>query len=344
MNSMALTGLGTMDMIREPDPVIKKETDVMVRVSHVGVCGSDMHLYEEGHIGDNWVEYPCVVGHEGTGIIEEVGSGVKHVRAGDRIAIEPAQPCGGCDQCRAGRPHTCRNLKFLGSPGQAAGILSERIIIPGHCCFPLPDHLPNDRACLAEPLSISIWAVDLSGISADASIAILGSGPIGMCALLYARHLGVRNIYVTDPLDDRLVKARKAGATWTGNPDKEDIAGLIHASEPLGLDCIFDCCGKQEAMDQAVELLKPGGKIMIVGIPEFDNWSFATDKTRRKEACIQNVRRQNGRLQLAIDLIAAGNVDTDQLVTHRFAFPRTGEAFALVNDYGDGVMKALIEL
>jgi L-iditol 2-dehydrogenase len=144
--------------------------------------------------------------------------------------------------------------------------------------------------------------------------------------------------------DNRLDRAKKAGASWTGNPDKEDIVDIISKKEPLGFDCIFDCCGKQEAMDQAVEMIKPGGKIMIVGIPEFDNWLFATDKTRRKETCIQNVRRQNDRMQKAIDLIAEGKVDTDQLVTHRFPFLRTNEAFDLVNDYRDGVMKALIEL
>jgi len=244
----------------------------------------------------------------------------------------------------AGRAHTCRKLVFLGSPGQVAGILSEKIVIPGHCCFPLPDMLSNERACLAEPLSISIWAVDLSGVKPGSNIAILGSGPIGMCVLLYARQKGVKNIYVTDKIDNRLEKAEKAGASWTGNPDNEDIVYTILKNEPLGLDCVFDCCGKQEAMDQAVELMKPGGKIMIVGIPEFENWQFATDKTRRKEMCIQNVRRQNDRLKKAIDLIAEGKVDTDQLVTHRFSFPRTNEAFDLVNHYRDGVMKALIEL
>ena len=343
MKSIALTGIAKMGMIQEPDPVIKNETDVIIKVSHVGVCGSDMHLYEEGHVGDSWVEYPFVVGHEGTGIVEQVGTGVKHVKSGDRIAIEPAQPCGKCDQCLAGRPHTCRNMIFLGSPGQAAGILSEKIVIPGHCCFPLPETLSNESACLAEPLSISIWAVDLAGIKPDSNIAILGSGPIGMCVLLYARQQGVKNIYVTDKIDNRLENAEKAGASWAGNPDKENIVDIISKEEPLGLDCIFDCCGKQEAMDQAVELLKPGGKIMIVGIPEFDNWLFPTDKTRRKEMCIQNVRRQNDRLKKAIDLISGGKVDTDQLVTHRFLFPRTNEAFDLVNDYRDGVMKALIE-
>ncbi len=343
MKSIALTGIAKMGTIQEPDPLILDERDVIVKVTHVGVCGSDMHLYEEGHIGDNWVEYPFVVGHEGVGVIEQVGNGVRHVKPGDRIAIEPAQSCGKCDQCLAGRPHTCRNMVFLGSPGQAVGILSEKIVIPGHCCFLLPDNLSNERACLAEPLSISIWAVDLAGIKPDSNIAILGSGPIGMCVLLYARQQGVKNIYVTDKIDVRLEKSEKAGASWTGNPDKVDIVDIINKEEPFGLDCIFDCCGKQEAMDQAVELLKPGGKIMIVGIPEFDNRLFPTDKTRRKEMCIQNVRRQNDRLQKALDLIADRKVDTDQLVTHRFSFPRTNEAFDLVNDYRDGVMKALIE-
>ncbi len=343
MKSIALTGIREMNMIQEPDPVIRNETDVIIKVSHIGVCGSDMHLYTEGHIGDNWVNYPFVLGHEGCGIVEQVGTGVKHVKPGDRIAIEPAQSCGKCDQCLAGRPHTCRNLTFLGSPGQAAGILSEKIIIPATSCFPLPDHLTNDQACLAEPLSIGVWAVDLAGLKPGSSIGILGSGPIGMSVLLYARSQGVKNIYVTDKIDDRLAMAEKAGANWTGNPDKEEIVSLITEAEPFGLDCVFDCCGKQEAMDQAVALLKPGGKIMIVGIPEFDNWSFATDKTRRKEVGIQNVRRQNDRLQKAIDLIAEGHVNTAQLVTHRFSFPQTKDAYDLVNDYRDGVMKALIE-
>jgi L-iditol 2-dehydrogenase len=344
MNSVALTGLAKMGTIQEPEPVIQNETDVIVKITHVGVCGSDMHLYEEGHIGDNRVDYPFVVGHEGVGIVEKVGPGVKNVSPGDRIAIEPAQSCGKCDQCLTGRPHTCRNLAFLGSPGQIPGLLSEKIIIPDHCCFPLPDHLSNERASLAEPLSISIWAVDLSGIKPDAKIAILGSGPIGMCVLLYARQKGLKHIYVTDKIENRLQKAQKAGASWTGNPDRENIVELINNQEPLGIDCIFDCCGKQEAMDQAIEIIKPGGKIMIVGIPEFDNWTFPTDITRRKEIGIQNVRRQNDRLQMAIDLIAEGKVNTDQLITHRFSFPRTNEAFNLVNEYRDGVMKALIEM
>ncbi len=341
---MALTGLSEMGMITEPDPVLRNGSDVLIRVTHMGVCGSDMHYYTTGRIGSNRVEYPFVLGHEGSGIIEKTGKGVKRLRPGQRIAIEPAMSCRQCDQCLAGRPHTCRNLRFLGNPGQHPGLLSEYIVLPEHSCYPLPDRLDNEPAVLSEPLSIAIWAVDLAGSVPGSSIGILGSGPIGMCVLLYCLHLGAENIFMTDKLDYRLEMAAAAGAGWTGNPDKENIVSGILDKDRSGLDIIFDCCGMQEAMDQAVELVKPGGKIMIVGIPEFDNWVFPADLIRRKEICFQNVRRQNDRLRKAISLIADGRVEPTQLVTHRFPFVESPSAFDLVSVYGDGVMKAIIEL
>jgi L-iditol 2-dehydrogenase len=349
MKSMALTGISEMGMITEPEPVLRKDDDVLVRVSHMGVCGSDMHYYTTGRIGSNIVEYPFVLGHEGSGIVERTGPGVRGLEAGRKIVIEPAMPCLNCDQCRAGRPHTCRNLKFLGNPGQYPGLLSEYIVIPSHSCFTIPEHLEHDVSVMAEPLSIAIWAVDLSGItdsttSRDISIGILGSGPIGMSVLLYCRQLGFEKIYVTDKLDYRLDMAAVAGARWTGNPDSSDIVSGILGKEDRGLDTVFDCCGMQDAMNQAVELMKPGGKIIIVGIPEFDYWNLPTDQTRRKEICFQNVRRQNGRLQNAIDLIEDGRVDVKNLITHRFDFPDTGKAFDMVSGYRDGVMKAIINL
>ena len=344
MKSMALTGIGEMGMITEPEPVLRDENDVLIRVSHMGVCGSDMHYYSTGRIGNNRVEYPFVLGHEGSGIIEETGTSVEGFKSGQRIVIEPAMPCRQCDQCLSGRPHTCRNLKFLGNPGQYPGLLSERIVMPAHSCYPVPDHLGHELAVLAEPVSIAVWAGDLAGASANKTVGILGSGPIGMSVLLYCLHLGIENIHVTDKLDYRLDMAEAAGARWTGNPESSDIVTGILEREPEGLDLVFDCCGMQEAMDQAIELLKPGGKIMIVGIPEFDHWTLPADLARRKEICFQNVRRQNNRLQKAIDLIAGGQLAVENLITHRFDFPESGKAFDLVSGYRDGVMKAIINM
>jgi len=341
---MMLTGIRQMKMGDVPTPAIVHDTDVLIRMTRVGVCGSDVHYYTEGKIGSQVVQYPFTVGHEGAGIVEKVGAAVKRLKAGDRIAVEPAMSCGQCDQCRLGRPHTCRKLKFLGCPKQAEGCLSEYLVMPDACCFPIPDAMSFDQAAISEPLAIGVYAVKRSIPMQGATVGILGSGPIGLSVLLPARAQGARSIYVTDKIDARLALARQAGADWVGNPDARNIVADITKLEPAQLDVVFECCGKQEALDQAIELLKPGGKLMLVGIPPtIERVTFKIDELRRKEIGIQNVRRQNHCVQPALDMIARRDFDVDVMVTHRFPFERTQEAFDLVAGYRDGVVKAMIE-
>ena len=344
MKSMALTGIRQLGMIERPAPVIKNEKDVLIKLLYTGICGSDIHIYSKGQIGGTQVEFPYVIGHEGCGVVLDTGNAVSRMKKGDLIAIEPAISCGICDQCIEGRHNTCRNLTFLGSPGQSEGLLSEMIIMPEECCYLLPEGLDPELGCFAEPLSIGIYAAKLAGTLHNKKIAILGSGPIGMSVMLYSKTLKVSKVYATDLIDERLDLAIKSGADCVGNPERHDICSMILAAEPQGVDLVFECCGKQEAMDQAVEILKPGGKILIVGIPEFDNWIFAAEQIRRKEITLVNVRRQNNCLQMAIDLIADGSIDVPSLITHEFPFSRTAEAFELVSAYRDGVMKALIKM
>jgi len=344
MKSMMLTGIREMKMRTVEDPVIVADTDVLIRMERIGVCGSDVHYYTTGRIGNLVVKYPFTVGHESAGTVVKTGSAVSNLKPGKRVAIEPAMSCGKCDQCLSGRPHTCRNLRFLGCPGQADGSLSEYIVMPDKNCYPIPETMNFDQAALAEPLSIGIYSVRLYGSSVTGKkVGILGCGPIGMSILIPAIAEKAEKIYVTDRIDERLKIASDAGASWTGNVDREDIVEKISKMEPLLLDVVFECCGKQEAMNQAVRLVKPGGKIMIVGIPEFDNWIFPADIIRRKELSLQNVRRQNECYKSAIDMISSGWLNMDRLVTHRFPFAETKEAFDLVADYKDGVMKAMIE-
>lgn len=343
MKSMKLTGIRQMEMMDIPTPSVLKEGEVLIRMKTLGVCGSDIHYYTSGRIGSQVVEYPFAVGHEGAGQVEKIGNGVTRVAVGDRIAIEPAMPCGECDQCRAGRPHTCRNLKFLGCPGQAEGSLSEYIVMPESSCFPIPDHMTYDEAAISEPLAIGLYAVRQSIPMEGASVGILGFGPIGMSVLLSARALGAKKIYVTDKIDERLEIALKSGAVLSGNPDNEDVVEKISQSEPALLDVVFECCGQQEAMDQAIQLLKPGGKLMVIGIPEFDRWGFEADLARRKELTIQHVRRQNEALRPALKMLADGSIRVGEMATHRFRFSEAKEAFDLVAGYSDGVMKAMID-
>jgi len=343
MKAMALTGIRGIEMLDIPKPQISNSKDVLIKMKVVGVCGSDVHYYTAGQIGNQIVEYPFIVGHEGSGVIEDIGSEVNHVKIGDRVAIEPAMPCGKCDQCLVGRPHTCRKLTFLGCPQQASGCLAEYIVMPEECCFKMKDSMSFDQGAISEPLAIGVYAVKQSINLKGKNIGILGGGPIGLSVLMPALAQGAKSIYVTDKIDARLELAKKAGATWVGNPDKEDIVAKIATIETDLLDVVFECCGEQEAVDQAIDILKPGGKLMIIGIPpKLDKWQFSVDKLRHKEISIQNVRRQNGCVQSALDMIDRKDFDVDQMVTHHFPFSDSKKAFDLVSDYKDGVVKAMV--
>ncbi|MDR1865143.1 MAG: alcohol dehydrogenase catalytic domain-containing protein [Bacteroidales bacterium] len=339
---MQLTGIRKMEMTDVSPPDIRNDTDVLIRMQAVGVCGSDVHYYVSGKIGAQVVRYPFPVGHEGAGVVEKTGSAVACLRAGDRIAIEPAMPCGACDQCREGRPHTCRKLRFLGCPGQADGCLSEWIVMPARNCLPIPAHVTFEQATVSEPLAIGLYAVQSAGNLQGRNIAILGAGPIGMSVLASARLAGAGTVYVTDRIDRRLSIASASGADATCNILRDNITETVKARTPHMLDAVFECCGQQEALDQAVALLKPGGTLLIIGIPPFARFSFPVDDLRHKEITIRNVRRQNGCDRQAIEAIAGGSINVDGWITHRFGFAECRQAFDLVAGYHDGVMKAMI--
>lgn len=343
MKAIKLTGVERMEMMEAPTPDIVNEDDILIKVSQVGVCGSDIHYYTAGRIGSQVVEYPFAVGHETGGVVEATGRKVKTLKPGDRIAIDPAVSCGQCDQCRAGRSHTCRNLKFLGCPGQLEGSLMEYIVMPEKSCYKIPDHMSMDEAVISEPLAIGVYAVNQAGGLKGKRIGVFGFGPIGMSVMMAGKANGANAFIATDLVESRKNIARNLGAAWVGDGHDPDLTTKIYKEAPLALDVIFECCGKQEAVDLALETLKPGGKLMIIGIPEFDRWSFSADLMRRKEITIVNVRRQNECVSETLELMASGKVNARQMVTHRFPLGKTKEAFDMVKEYRDGVMKAMID-
>lgn len=342
MQALVLTGINQMEMREEPAPEIQGDNDVLLKLGVVGVCGSDVHYYETGKIGSQVVQYPFRVGHECAATVEAVGAGVKNVQPGDRVAVEPAMPCHACDQCRAGREHTCRNLRFLGCPGQADGCLCEYIVMPSECCHPVSDNMTLEQAALSEPLAIGYYGVKMSVPMEGAKIGILGSGPIGLSVMACARALGAETIYMTDRIGERCDLAAQHGADWTGNPDKTDVVREIVEKEPLLLDAVYECAGQQETIDQAIAMLKPGGKLLLIGIPREDRISFVIDQMRRKEICVQNIRRQNECLEPTLELLESKKVDVDFMVTHRFKAAETQKAFDLVEHYQDGIIKAMV--
>ena len=342
MQSVKLTGIRKMEIIEDPVPVIKNSGDVLLKVDVVGICGSDVHYYTTGRIGNQIVEYPFTVGHEFSATIVELGAGCQGFKPGDRVAIDPTIYCGTCEQCLKGRFNTCLHQKFLGCPGQMDGCLKEYIVMPVHTCYLLPPSIDQETAAICEPLTIGCYAADKAGSMKDSRIGILGSGPIGLSVLNISLLKNPGNIFMTDILDYRCGIARSQGADWVGNPQKVDCISEISSQAPDLLDVVFECCGQQEALDQAVELVKPGGEIIIVGIPEFDRFSFDAHKVRRKELTIKQVRRQNKAEEKTLDLVAKGLVDPGYMATHRFPLSQVQNAFDLVANYEDGVIKALI--
>jgi L-iditol 2-dehydrogenase len=342
MKSAFLVGKRKIEVKDVPDPLIQNGNDVLIQIKAVGICGSDVHYYVHGRIGTQVVSYPYRVGHECAGVVLETGAGVNELKKGDIVAIDPAISCGHCDQCRSNRPNTCRYLRFLGTPGQGEGCLCERLVMPAQCCYKVHGGTAFELAAFVEPLSIGIYSVKLYGGVSGKRGAILGCGPIGLSVLISARAYGIERIYATDKIQSRLKHASHLGADWVGNPLNSDIKMEIEKQEPLLLDVVWECCGQQEALDQAVDLLKPGGTLVIVGIPEIDRVSFVIDSLRRKEIRILNVRRQHSCVAEAVELMQKYSEQIASIITHRFSLEDVQEAFEIVAGYRDGVVKAMI--
>jgi L-iditol 2-dehydrogenase len=344
LKRVVLRSVRNFEVVNSPEPSLINPDDVLLKIKSVGVCGSDIHYYKEGKIGDQVIKFPFTIGHECSAVVVDTGKAVKLVKPGDIVAVEPAVSCYNCSQCLAGRKHTCLNLKFLGCPGQIEGCLAEYLVMPERNCITVPGSLSFEQAALIEPLSIGCYTgnfvKDLDKVS---TVAILGAGPIGLSVMLSLLSGGFKNIFVTDKLNYRLTAAKNNGAVWTGNPVSENILTKLKNDNPQLFDAVVECCGQQEALELAVDILKPGGKLLIVGIPGTERVSFDISKLRRKEILIQNVRRQNKSIRHAINLIASGRFSPDFMITHKFSYEKTQEAFNVVSDYKDNVIKALIE-
>jgi L-iditol 2-dehydrogenase len=342
MKAVFLTGVRTIEVRETPAPRIVRDDDVIVRSRAVGVCGSALHYYESDRVGADKVAYPFIPGHECAGVVAEVGPAVTRVKPGDTVVIEPAVSCGACDQCRTGRPHTCRKLLFLGHYGELTGGMAEVTRAPERNCVPLPARMTAVQCALAEPLSIALYAAGLAGSVRGKTAAVLGTGPIGLCVIMALKADGSGAVYATEKVEPRRAAATTAGADWTGDPDREDVVAEIAARDSLGLDIVFECCGDQSALDQAVALLRPGGTLVVVGIPLEPRISFDSSKARRREIRVQNVRRQNKCLERAVGMIHAGRIKVDFLVTHTFPLEEAVKAYEIAAARRDGVIKAIV--
>jgi L-iditol 2-dehydrogenase len=318
--------------------------EALIRVRAVGVCGSDVHFYVDGRIGDTPAPFPYILGHEFSGEIAALGPGVSEPPVGTRVAVDPAVPCERCEVCLDGNPNCCPSTRFPGSP-PVQGALCEWYAHPAHLCVPLPANLDFADGAMLEPLGIGIHATTLAELKPGDSVAIIGAGPIGLLALQLALASGVRAAYVSEPVSERRELATQLGATTVCDPQVDDPAAwLLEQTQGRGVDVAVEAAWGQEAVEQAVQMARPGGKVVVVGIPREDVTSFPNSPARSKGLTILMSRRMKSVHSRAIALVERGVVDLRALVTHRFPLERAGEAFELMASLQDGVCKPMIEI
>jgi len=287
--------------------------EVAVQVKAAGICGSDLHWFLEGGIGDAQLTRPLVLGHELAG---EILTGE---RKGERVAIDPAIPCGRCRYCQQGNPNLCPWVKFAGHGDQDGG-LQEQIIWPAEQLFALPDSLSMIEGALLEPLGVAIHALDLAKIEIGMRAGVIGCGPIGLMLTQLLRLKGASQVIVVEKLPHRLEAAGQYGATHSLSAEEGAEAGEILAiTEGEGLDVCIESAGDNQAVETAVETARPGARVILVGIPTVDQTIFRASTARRKGLTIKLCRRMKFTYPLAIQFVESGQIDVASLVTHKYA-------------------------
>ncbi len=312
------------DLRQHDEPMPKPISgETLVGVKAVGICGSDLHWFGEAGIGDAHLQKPLVLGHEFAGVIAE------GPRQGERVAVDPAIPCNACESCLQGNPNLCEHMRFAGH-GVEDGALREYIAWPDECLFPLPDSLSDADGVMLEPLGVAIHSVDLAHLRVGTTVGVFGVGPIGLLILQLAHLSGAKEVFTTDYLPHRLESARHLGATKAilaeGGAEVQEV---LTATGGRGVDVAFEVAGENAAVETAISAVKPGGRVVLVGIPADDRTSFSASAARRKGLTIKLVRRMKFTYPRAIHLIESGKLDVRSLVSHQFPLEQAQQAFTV---------------
>jgi len=310
-----LHAVGDLRVGEEPEPAADAGMS-LVRVTAVGICGSDLHWWDEGAIGDATLAHPLVLGHEGAGVIAE------GPRRGERVAIDPAITCGTCRACRDGYANLCYRIRFAGH-GETDGMMREFMTWPTELLYPLPDGVSDADGALLEPLGVAIHSMDLGHLPFAGTASVVGCGPIGLLLIGVLKAAGASSVLAVEPLAHRRAAASRYGADLVADPGAMDLRELTGA----GVDVAFEAAGGDEAVRVAVESVRPGGRVVLAGIPGDDAIRFQASVARRKGLTIAMVRRMNHVYPRAISLAARGVVDLGALVSRRAGLGEVKEAF-----------------
>ena len=318
--------------------------ELLLRIRAVGLCGSDLYYYVHGRIGE--LEFPVghVLGHEVAGVVEALGPDAKGPAPGTPVVVDPAIPCGGCRYCIAGHPNLCRQLKFFGSP-PTHGALCEYLTHPAHLVFPLPEGTTLPVGAVSEALGVAIHAVDLAHLRLGDSVAVFGCGPIGLLIARVAQLGGANPVLTSEPLSHRREAASLFGAATAFDPDRDDVVRAIRErTGGDGVDVAFEAAGSETATVQAMDAVRPGGTVLLLGYWEADRVTIPGIRAMRKGLTIRFVRRMKHTFPRALELVRLGLVNLPALISHEFKLSDVAEAFARAEKRSPAFLKTVITL
>lgn len=341
MKAFELTSIKKMEE-REIDIPKYGQDDVLIKLQAIGICGSDLHYYSQGAIGDFKVEFPFILGHEASGIVSAVGENVKNLKVGDRVCMEPGVPCMKCEECLDGHYNLCKDVRFWATPPYD-GCLSEYVAHPATLTFKIPDNMSFVEGALVEPLAIGLHACNMGGVKLGQTVAILGAGCIGLVALLSAKAYGATTIIVGDMLDKRLAKAKELGAEIVNTKEYKFSDRVMEITNGRGADIVIDCAGFSETMNEATKSAKPAGTVILVGLGGSSLDGLDGNMVTSKELTIKGIFRYRNLYPTAINAISDGRINVKSIVSHSFKFDDSINAFSTCYEDIKNIVKGIIK-
>lgn len=343
MKVAVMLGIGKMGF-EERDIPQPKDDEVLVKLEYVGICGSDLHYYESGAIGDYVVKPPFVLGHEPGGTVVEVGKNVTHLKVGDRVALEPGKTCGHCEFCKTGRYNLCPDVVFFATP-PVDGVFQEYVAHEAGLCFKLPDNVSTMEGALIEPLAVGFHAARQGGAQAGQVAVVTGAGCIGLVSMMALKAMGVSKVYSVDVMDKRLDKALELGADGVINGSREDaVKKVMELTGGMGCDLVIETAGTEITTRQAEQMTKKGATIVLVGYSKTGEIKMPISLALDKELTFKTVFRYRHIYPMAIDAVASGRVNLKGIVTNEFALDDIQEAMdESVNNKAD-IVKAVVKI
>jgi L-iditol 2-dehydrogenase len=343
MKVALMEGIGKIGFVERDIPQ-PSDDEVLVRLEYVGICGSDLHFYEEGHIGSAVVRPPFVLGHEPGGTIIEVGKNVKHLKIGDRVALEPGKTCGRCEFCRTGRYNLCTDVKFFAAP-PIDGVFQEYVAHEADLCFKLPDNVSTMEGALIEPLAVGFHAANQGGAHTGQTAVVVGAGCIGLVTMMALKAEGVTRVYVVDVIQKRLEKALELGATAVINGKEEDVVEAVKKlTNRAGCDLVIEAAGSEAATRQAIKYTKKGATIVLVGYTKTGELTLPLSDALNKELTFKTVFRYRHIYPVAIEAVASGRVNLKGIVTNIFDFDDLQSAMDRSASDKVNIVKAVVKI